>query len=396
MSGYKDILVALQSASQDDPSQPEPIRAFCYWIQNEKLQAGSVLETLADDAAKAEGAARRSAYVALLGYASNLDRRFSERFSAGVAWLRERQYFVPGRPTDFEVDGQRLLGVAVGLLSDQPDSEGRKWLSTLLEQSLEAISPSDDWNYALVVAAANLLGIRTRVGVAPDLLVALHTKSLLHASASDREAAWALALDVRGIPDGMSRAAARIVVVNFIARDAPAIRFDQSSVDDVARVLHGLPKSLSHWTWESQARTPKSAIARWDIENEYHVQNLLWAVLAPIFPDLDDEEWLKSLGQHHPRADLAIPSLRLVIEAKFLRRGGKSVFADVIQEIAADASTYLQDDSGYDSLIAVVWDDAARTEQHPELRQGLMALRGVKDVVILSRPSTMVRGPSRD
>jgi hypothetical protein len=117
---------------------------------------------------------------------------------------------------------------------------------------------------------------------------------------------------------------------------------------------------------------------------------MLWAVMAPVFPDLDDEEWLKSLGQHHPRADLAIPSLRVIIEVKFARKDGKS-FSDLIQEVAADASTYLQDGSGYTSIIAFIWDDAARTEEHAELRQGLLRIRGVVDAIVLSRPQKMDR-----
>jgi hypothetical protein len=125
------------------------------------------------------------------------------------------------------------------------------------------------------------------------------------------------------------------------------------------------------------------------IDNEYHVQNMLWVILAPIFPDLDDEEWLKSLGQHHPRADLAIPSLRVIIEVKFARENGK--FSDIIQEVAADASTYLQNGSGYTSMVAFVWDDAARTEEHAELRQGLVRIRGVSDAIVLPRPRKMDR-----
>lgn len=113
--------------------------------------------------------------------------------------------------------------------------------------------------------------------------------------------------------------------------------------------------------WEVKPRTPRSAVARWIVDNEYHVQDILWIVLAPVFPDLDHEEWLKSLGRHHPRADLAIPSLQAIIEVKLARKDGKS-FSELVQEVAADASTYLQDGSGYTSIIAFIWDDAARTE----------------------------------
>ncbi len=118
---------------------------------------------------------------------------------------------------------------------------------------------------------------------------------------------------------------------------------------------------------------------------------MLWVILAPLFPDLDDEEWLKSLGHHHPRADLTIPSLELIIEVKFIRRATKSELGSIIQEVAADASTYLQESSGYRYIIAFVWDDSASTEEHSELRQGLTRIRGVRDAIVMSRPSKMAR-----
>jgi REase_DpnII-MboI len=91
--------------------------------------------------------------------------------------------------------------------------------------------------------------------------------------------------------------------------------------------------------------------------------NLLWAVLAPAFPDLEDEENLPSIGHKKPRADLGIPSLQTIIEVKFLRASGQRPCAQIIEEIAADSSLYLSKPSAYDNIVAFVWDDcASRTE----------------------------------
>ncbi len=68
-------------------------------------------------------------------------------------------------------------------------------------------------------------------------------------------------------------------------------------------------------------RTTSGTARQWHIDNEYHVQNLLWVLLAPIFPDLDDEQYLTKIGQKNPRADLYIPSMKLIVEVKFLRAG---------------------------------------------------------------------------
>jgi REase_DpnII-MboI len=215
----------------------------------------------------------------------------------------------------------------------------------------------------------------------------------MQTSAAARGSAWGTITELAGT-DNMTRAAAQATALTYLLRDTATMRLGSPSVEDLARVLESIGRSMRRWPWEAVPRTVKSAPARWDIENEYHVQDMLWVILAPLLPDLDDEEWLKSLGQHHPRADLAIPSLELIIEVKFLR-SGKSSFSSVIQEVAADASTYLQVGSGYRHIIAFVWDDAARTEEHSELRQGLTRISGVRDAIVLSRPSKMVRNSDR-
>lgn len=90
------------------------------------------------------------------------------------------------------------------------------------------------------------------------------------------------------------------------------------------------------------------------IANGYHVQNLLWALLAPIRPDLENEENLTSLGPKYPRFDLGIPSLRLVLEVKFVRGGTTRDYAAVIKQVAADASLYVSESTLYDRIVAVV------------------------------------------
>ena len=170
-------------------------------------------------------------------------------------------------------------------------------------------------------------------------------------------------------------------------RNLPA-RLGQLDPRDVLHVLEGMERSFKRWTWELAPRTRRSAIARWDVENEYHVQNLLWAVLAPLFPDLNDEETLPPVGQKNPRVDLSIPSLKTVVEVKFMRPG--TPFQDIIEEIAADASLY-STDPRWTSLIPFVWDDARRMEEHQKLVAGLKQLPMVIGAVVVSRPGKMDR-----
>lgn len=381
----------LSRAAADDIGQPLHARGFAAWIQHEIPAKANLLRTLASDAIVATGPPQ-SSNAALLGFASGVNRSYERSFADAVAWLRERQYFLSGRAPGFEIDGLALLGVAVGLRASDlsTDKVATLWLKDLLAKSLALRRPLD-WNEAMVAAAAEVLDMHSASDrVVDDLRVALAGQGLVGTTQASRASAWTLIAGLAGSDDGMTRAAAQASALGVLVRESSTLRTGSSSVEDVANILAGVAKSMRRWAWEKKPRTPKSSTARWVIDNEFHVQDMLWVILAPVFPDLDDEEWLKSLGQHHPRADLAIPSLRVIIEVKFARKDGKS-FSELIQEVAADASTYLQDGGAFTALVAFVWDDAARTEDHAELRQGLLRIRGVADAIVLARPQKMTR-----
>ena len=159
--------------------------------------------------------------------------------------------------------------------------------------------------------------------------------------------------------------------------------------DDLVAILEGTRRSLRRWPYGNQ--TPLSKPALWEIGNEYNVQDMLWAVLAPVFPDLEDEENLPSLGPKHPRADLGVPRLRTIIEVKYLRNNRQRDRAKIIEEIAADASLYLAKTTDYDAIIAYVWDDAAQTEHHHEITMGIEGIKGIVAVIIVPRPAKMDR-----
>lgn len=128
-------------------------------------------------------------------------------------------------------------------------------------------------------------------------------------------------------------------------------------------------------------------VRQWNVDHEYHVQNLLWYLLAPLFPDLVDEDYTVKIGSKQPRADLGIPSLRLIVEAKFWR--SSSAAKVMIEEISEDASLYLVAGSRYDSIVPVIWDEGRRTEEHASLRAALQQIDGVRDAIIVARPSRM-------
>jgi len=164
------------------------------------------------------------------------------------------------------------------------------------------------------------------------------------------------------------------------------------SLEDVSKLLKRVPPGLRRWTWEKKSRTQGGTPRQWYIENEYHVQNLLYFLLAAVFPDIREEEYTRSVGQKKPRGDLEIPSLKLVIEIKFWYRNDKP--QKIIDEIAADTSLYLAEGSPHEQMIAFIWDDSCRTEEHDLLDSGLKTLPGIFDVVIVSRPGRMADNTS--
>lgn len=111
---------------------------------------------------------------------------------------------------------------------------------------------------------------------------------------------------MKGLDEGSARAATLLVAFDRLVADSLPARLANVEIDDVRRIVQALPRAMKCWTWDDAPKSPRSVLGRWDIENEYHVQNMLWAILAPLFPDLDDEEYLKSLGQLQPCCDLAI------------------------------------------------------------------------------------------
>lgn len=99
-----------------------------------------------------------------------------------------------------------------------------------------------------------------------------------------------------------------------------------------------------------------------------------------------DEDALPKLGHSTYKADFAIGSLRLIIEAKFAR--SKDDFKQIEKEIQEDCIPYLRD-LRYESLIVFIYDDSASVQEHDITRRALLEIPGIVDVVIVSRPSQL-------
>lgn len=391
LPNLSDLRATLAEAAAVTAELPAHLAAFVAWLQRDTEAASAT----AAAARQPTGAARTPHHAAALGFTGDL-LGLSPEDSATVRMdlerLASRQYFAPGRPRSLERDAVALLGLSLAVrASEEADSA---WLKILLPECLRA-AENDPWDKSLLLTAMKIVGAATPVAGAalmlPELRVAFAARGLEDGYGDAGEAAWSAIISLSGVRGNAPRAAVLLTAFDRIMADALPARLARVEVEDVCRVLQGVSRSMRRWVWESEGRTPRSTPACWDVENEYHVQSLLWAILAPLFPDLEDEEWLASVGQKHPRADLAVPSLGLIIEVKFLRKGEKP--GKVIDEVAADTGLYLRDGGPWKCMAVLVWDDSQRTEEHDELKHGLLRLRGVVDAVVISRPQAMTRHP---
>ena len=126
----------------------------------------------------------------------------------------------------------------------------------------------------------------------------------------------------------------------------------------------------------------------WPIVSEREIQDILWLILRSVFDDVVDEETLPKFGHSTYRADFGIPSLRLLIEAKYTRQA--SDFKKIEKEILEDTVAYLlHTKERYDRIIVFIYDHSSSVQEHSVTKNALLMLPQVKDVIIVSRPSQL-------
>lgn len=396
-----DRAAVLRCVVADASTSPSD-KAFLAWVLRDSAPPPD-LEALATAAAtRLAGTKARSHHeVAVLGFAAArglLQDAHGESLLAGLEWLCGRSPKIAGEVAPFVVDPVSLLGVAFGgTKAGEPYfSSVADWFRSFAPKAatLPAIEP---WQRALFSAALRVVGVdevpMPKDPSVADVRTALRAHSL-HAGDDGKQASEddeLRTLQTLKTEHGESipalRAALQLAALAWIRRDAPTMVPGRAAVEDVAEVLRRVPAGLRRWAWDDRPRTRSGTARKWYVDHEYHVQDALYFLLAPLFPDLKDEENLPSVGQKKPRTDLFLPSLKLVIEVKFVRPG--DTFQKVIDEVASDASLYLANDSEYTGIVVFVWDDSRRTEEHAKLVEGLRAMNGILDAVVVPRPGRM-------
>lgn len=386
----------VMSATEISPSD----HAFLAWILHEDSPRED-LAALATAAAASFSTTRSYHDLATMGYAAHvfaLNEVHAQTLGHGLRWLCGRSPDIAGEPAPFFTDAVALLGLALGARFLQGDEmvTTSQWMLSFVPRAAK-LPAVEAWQQCLFSATLYTLGCTelplSQNSSVADVRTALRARSVAPGGASREETeadeCLTLGLLKQQVMGDLSvvRAALRLAAFSWISRSAPVIVPGRITIPDVLQLLDRVTAGLRRWAWDEKARTKGGTARQWHIDHEYHVQDLLYFLLAPVFPDLKDEEYFPSLGQKQPRTDLFIPSMKLIIEVKFLR--GTEKVTRIIDEVGSDTSLYLTKGTDYSGVIAFVWDASRRVEEHALLREGLRQIRGVLGAVVVSRPGRM-------
>lgn len=354
--------------------------------------------------------ARAGFTLARLGGA-HADPDLASRFVRSIELQLQRP---AARQADFAHDTLALLGVADGLraVAANPGPGRFPGLASAKQSTAELLDrhgPSDLRLARARLLASDLLDDQGRFGTALaqsrdpfvaafDLCLQRTWSAVLrntqHPDAATRRDLFAQLLTAPSPDDAdVLHAVIWLCALTVLTADTAAAAVPDSN--SVARILRATQGSFRRWRWEAEPTRKDVAPTRWLIDKEVDVQALLLAVLSPYFQDdLEDEQYLPGLGLRQGRFDFAIPSLRLIVEVKVIRRHRD--INTVEAQIADDLALYFKPGGRFNDMIVYIYDDRdqPQPENYPSVRDALMRRDDrIVDVVIVRRPSMI---PNRD
>lgn len=147
----------------------------------------------------------------------------------------------------------------------------------------------------------------------------------------------------------------------------PVLPRDEASVGGLIVTLGRLRECSQY------VKTPPS--------NERDVQDIVWIMLRSRFDRVDRENTLQRFGAKSYRPDFGVPELRTLIEVKFI--GPKIKVAAIQEEILADVPGYLSNQTAYDSIVVLVYDQAQTLRDPRKLIDDLRTVEGIIDVLVI-------------
>lgn len=331
---------------------------------------------------------------------SQLEDEAVEKFKSSFDMLMQRDPF-KGPPVSFAYQPITLIGLILGI-KGVPDDDWQKtaskWLSSIIYKRTGQGKLSGFHSLLYHYAKYLLYGNVTELPIDPDD-AAIEELSIF---------AWALKKGIfkNKTSDG-TLDSVREHLINQLVRDDIAVDTDDKaaiiwiaanecisadistylmSSSYVSAILSRFEDAMKRWRFDDPENVKKPV--RWEITSEKHVQDILWLILRSYFEDLVDEDVLPKFGHKYHITDFAIPSLRLLIEVKYLYR--RTDFKKIEQEIMVDSVAYLSKTQDYDKILVFIYDESSSVQEHGTTKNDLMKIDGIEDVIIVSKPSQIL------
>ncbi len=340
-------------------------------------------------------------HVACLGYSlysQAIDIKTGKAFIKAFDLLREREPF-KGTHVSFPYQCSTFLGLVFGAKTIQNQNWRKgalEWLKKLLEERLKPgdISSFLDLFYKYITYHISGKPVEIR-DITPyssledmSFLAHLMIRNIFK-TPNHQEDLICLRKDllkelIRSGVEGITGEKACLIYAAVQESIAKEIDNFLISPNFVCAILYRFEDAMKRWRYDSnELKKP----VKWPINEEREVQDILWLVLRSYFDDLVDEETLPKVGHSSYNPDFAIPSLRLLIEAKVTY--SKADFKKIEKEIMEDAKGYLLNTKDYDKIIVFIYDKSASVQEHGTTRRDLKKMVEVEDVIIVSKPSQL-------
>jgi hypothetical protein len=376
---------------------------FSYHILNTVAEWRDEWEVLCDDDwGKSQFEENNAFSLASLGFSvgySQLSDEALDRFRHSFDMLMQRDPF-KGTHVSFAFQPIIIIGLILGIKKVSDDGwqkTASQWLSSIIDKRIEKGNLSGYHSLLYSYSRYLLNGSVAVLSIDPDEATIEKMSILL----------WATK---RGIfkdkNSGETLPTIRHQLINMLVKDditvdaddkaamiwiaaSEAISVDIStyliSPSYVSAVLSRFEDAMKRWRFDDPDKVKNPV--RWPITSEKHVQDILWLILRAYFEDLVDEDALPKFGHKYHITDFAIPSLRLLIEVKYIYK--RAEFKKIEEQIMVDSVAYLAKTQDYDKVMVFIYDESSSVQEHGTTKNDLMKIDAIEDVIIVSKPSQL-------
>lgn len=152
-------------------------------------------------------------------------------------------------------------------------------------------------------------------------------------------------------------------------------RYNQNS-ENIQKIKKGIQSSIS--ILENLNEYQLRMIS--PLRDEKELQDFIFPILKSHFKDLEYEFHLPRFGNIEYKPDFGVPSIKLLIECKFLRN--KADLKKVQKEIHDDIIGYLKISKQYKSLIVLIY-NSKNIPVSDKFIKDIKKIKGIKDLIII-------------